>query len=75
MACKSAEVPLNNIHSLILRVFVDVPPQLRQIESYHLHVVFTFANVVGRMLCIRPCLSVCLFVCLSVCLSVCLFVC
>ena len=28
----------------------------------------TFANVVGRMLCIHPRLSVCLFVCLFVCL-------
>ena len=37
--------------------------------------IITFANVVGRMLCIHPCLSVCLFVCLSVCLFVCLFVC
>ena len=27
----------------------------------------TFANVVGRMLCIHPCLSVCLSVCLFVC--------
>ena len=27
-------------------------------------VIFTFANVVGRMLCIHPRLSVCLFVCL-----------
>ena len=39
-----------------------------------LHII-TFANVVGRMLCIHPCLSVCLSVCLFVCLSVCLFVC
>ena len=37
--------------------------------------MITFANVVGRMLCIHPCLSVCLSVCLFVCLSVCLFVC
>ena len=37
--------------------------------------LITFANVVGRMLCIHPRLSVCLFVCLSVCLFVCLFVC
>ena len=33
--------------------------------------IITFANVVGRMLCIHPRLSVCLFVCLSVCLFVC----
>ena len=49
--------------------------------------VITFANVVGRMLCIHPCLLLCKivdfckvywsprFVCLSVCLFVCLFVC
>ena len=58
---------------LLSFIFVLIRASRKMDISYispvlHVFVYFciTFANVVGRMLCIHPCLSVCLFVCLSV---------